>query len=101
MIKDRIYDPLALRILKKDDYEGIMGDLLNAYQRKNIYEKMKYSTKFSTFQKYFMKEYGKIFDSNNMDPDNDEDWKEVINNLLTSLHIYWNSLRYKNKMNKA
>lgn len=100
-IADNIYRPLAYHVEKKDSLSDVLKDLIFIDDRHSLINNDASQESYSDFENNILDEFSKI---QGMTSDMDT-YHETISNIMVDLlkkfHIYWNTLRSKDQIDKV
>lgn len=100
-LSNNVYKPLAYHVEKKDALSDVLKDLIFIEDNKSLIGKEMPLQTYSDFEDGILGEFRKIENMTNDMDSNHGSISDIVIQLLKRFHIYWNTLRSKNQIDKA
>lgn len=92
--KEKIYKPLALKSVKKENLGDTLGDFMNPQE--SMLKDVNFSTNYGVLEKYLMKNFDTLLNLPDKMMGNKNFIQQKISKILQTMHLFWNVLRDKN-----
>ena len=100
-LNEKIYMPLAYKMNKRDSMAGLLQDLIFLDKDNSLFNGRPLMTNYPVFEKSIMSMYEDVAAKTNDLDANQQYISESIISILKRFHLYWNSLRYTNQIDKV
>ena len=100
-LNEKIYMPLAYRMNKRDSMAGLLQDLIFLDKDNSLFNGRPLMTNYPVFEKSIMAMFEDVAAKTNDLDANQQYISESIISILKRFHLYWNSLRYTNQIEKV
>lgn len=100
-LNEKIYMPLAYKMNKRDSMAGLLQDLIFLGKDNSLFNGRPLMTNYPVFEKSIMAMFEDIAAKTNDLDANQQYISESIISILKRFHLYWNSLRYTNQIEKV
>lgn len=100
-LNEKIYMPLAYKMNKRDSMAGLLQDLIFLDKDNSLFNGRPLMTNYPVFEKSIMAMFEDIAAKTSDLDANQQYISESIISILKRFHLYWNSLRYTNQIEKV
>lgn len=100
-LNEKIYMPLAYKMNKRDSMAGLLQDLIFLGKDNSLFNGRPLMTNYPVFEKSIMAMFEDIAAKTSDLDANQQYISESIISILKRFHLYWNSLRYTNQIEKV
>lgn len=100
-LNEKIYMPLAYKMNKRDSMAGLLQDLIFLDKDNSLFNGRPLMTNYPVFEKSIMAMFEDVAAKTSDLDANQQYISESIISILKRFHLYWNSLRYTNQVEKV